>query len=519
MTSDEFAEKIKAKYPEYKGVDNPTLTQKMLEKYPVYKDQVDGAAPVAPKRDLLQKATDTVTSIFPGEKIGESLGTIVAAGGRAIQGDLPGAREVLDTQVPVTSLIGDYLKAGSLPVSFGAAAPASVARGAAQYGALGAVGAAGEGLADEKSPTDIGGDIVRATAIGGALGGTFGILGKAVSAAAKKAGAPVMEFSSGTPAGAIERAAQNPEAAKRGLKMSVEEIRDMAAKSHASLMDDLSTEFRSGLDVIKQANPAPPPGVEKIKPALNSYADKIAAQFKIGVKDGPKGTLLDFSKSSIVKGGEQSNIDEAIKTLRTWDDFTPDGMQTLAERIGALRNFESGAQTKSSAVLGKVYDKIAGDGGKGIIPKFYPELYDIRQTFHQNKKVLDEIESVLNTSKKDPVAIQSSITRLGSIYRKNRDQYLNIIDELGKRSGTDYLSLIAGTEFQKILPSYVRGLGGGGALAAGAAVLNPYLLLLSPLFSPRAVGAISQSGKSLADTSARAVRGASAQAIREASTE
>jgi hypothetical protein len=37
----EFAEKIKQKYPEYKDVDNYTLTTKMIEKYPEYKTQVD----------------------------------------------------------------------------------------------------------------------------------------------------------------------------------------------------------------------------------------------------------------------------------------------------------------------------------------------------------------------------------------------------------------------------------------------------------------------------------------------
>jgi hypothetical protein len=37
----EFASKIKAKYPEYKDVDDNELTSKMLSKFPVYKDQVD----------------------------------------------------------------------------------------------------------------------------------------------------------------------------------------------------------------------------------------------------------------------------------------------------------------------------------------------------------------------------------------------------------------------------------------------------------------------------------------------
>jgi len=36
----QFAEKIKQKYPEYKDIDNYTLATKMVEKYPEYQTQV-----------------------------------------------------------------------------------------------------------------------------------------------------------------------------------------------------------------------------------------------------------------------------------------------------------------------------------------------------------------------------------------------------------------------------------------------------------------------------------------------
>ena len=36
----EFAKKIKEKYPDYKDVDDMTLSKKMIEKYPEYKNQV-----------------------------------------------------------------------------------------------------------------------------------------------------------------------------------------------------------------------------------------------------------------------------------------------------------------------------------------------------------------------------------------------------------------------------------------------------------------------------------------------
>lgn len=45
MTPQEFAAKIKAKYPAYQGIDDVTLAQKVVEKYPVYKDQVNFSDP------------------------------------------------------------------------------------------------------------------------------------------------------------------------------------------------------------------------------------------------------------------------------------------------------------------------------------------------------------------------------------------------------------------------------------------------------------------------------------------
>jgi hypothetical protein len=45
MTPDQFASKIKTKYPQYANIDNATLTQKILAKYPQYQKSI--AAPIA----------------------------------------------------------------------------------------------------------------------------------------------------------------------------------------------------------------------------------------------------------------------------------------------------------------------------------------------------------------------------------------------------------------------------------------------------------------------------------------
>ena len=39
-TLEEFAQLIKSKYPEYQGVEDIELANKVLEKYPVYRDRI-----------------------------------------------------------------------------------------------------------------------------------------------------------------------------------------------------------------------------------------------------------------------------------------------------------------------------------------------------------------------------------------------------------------------------------------------------------------------------------------------
>ena len=254
----------------------------------------------------------------------------------------------------------------------------------------------------------------------------------------------------------------------------------------------------------------------EVRKNLIEYGRNFAREFRLGTKSSPEGVVIEFSKSPIVKAGERANVQEVFKTISTWDDFSAKGMQDLAERVGALRNFESGVKTESSAIISKIYNKIAGTGGvKGLIPKMYPELAKLRTNYAMNRKVLDEIGNVLSESKNNPVAIQSSITRLSNLFKTDRETYLNVIKQLGERSGVDWLSLLAGTEFQKILPNFIRGLGGGAAVSVGASLLNPYLVLLAPLFSPRAVGGIVRGAPAVGKAASVLTRAGVIQAIQK----
>jgi hypothetical protein len=62
LTTDQFAESVKAKYPEYKNVDNATLAQKMIAKYPEYANKVTPT----PSTSLPQQAVAAVSNYGKG---------------------------------------------------------------------------------------------------------------------------------------------------------------------------------------------------------------------------------------------------------------------------------------------------------------------------------------------------------------------------------------------------------------------------------------------------------------------
>lgn len=94
MTTDQFAEKIKTKYPEYQALNNQELTQRIIKKYPQYATQVDGYAP----KSFLNKTG----SFLGSEKLGQGVGQALALKGSSKSFD--------ESQQNAVSVQGDLLK-------------------------------------------------------------------------------------------------------------------------------------------------------------------------------------------------------------------------------------------------------------------------------------------------------------------------------------------------------------------------------------------------------------------------
>lgn len=465
---------------------------------------------------LQSNVSQGIQSFFPGKQVGESIGTL---GGYLTSSN----KENYDLNAPKPlKVVGDVVEGAALVGGLKAPLPSTVLGNAGQFAGLSGASALGEGLSKDNGVGQITTDVAKASAIGGITGGVFGLLGKGLSKIGEKVVPPITEFTTGVPSGAVKEAIASPEAAKIGrTKMSLTEIRNNAANTlsnpQSGLYKNLSDEFATGLgQVSKQYMPdiqategliENAGNITKQGTGLANKAKRLLNEFRISSKNG----IADFEKSAVVKGAEKTNIQEALDTINNWTDYTPKGLQGLSERVGALRNFDTPSGSKNSIILDQIYNKIAGD--KGIIESLYPELHTLRTNFATNKKMLDQIDTIINSTTKNPKQVQASINNLDNLFKQNKETYINLIRELSQRSGIDILGQIAGTDFQKALPNFIRGLGGGGALGVGAAVLNPYLLLLAPLFSPRAVGKALESAPQITKTAKTLIRSGISQSI------
>lgn len=136
-----------------------------------------------PNRDLLQKATDIATTIFPGKQVGESIGTLLGAGitgTKEALGIVPkGTLEQYDLSAPTpTQVLGDVAK-GALTIS-GAKLPVapSILGKVAQFSALGGVGGLAEGVASGDTKEQTIDKVKTGALVGGATGALFGVAEK-----------------------------------------------------------------------------------------------------------------------------------------------------------------------------------------------------------------------------------------------------------------------------------------------------------------------------------------------------
>lgn len=257
-----YAENVAKTYQEIKSGSSLAPTSHAEENI-VMEPQQD-----KPKKDLLQSATDIVTSIFPGKQVGEAIGTL--GGYIATPKE---QKKFYDTSAPSPLQVGADIAQGALTVGagmpgkavsmFGKTVPI-IPTAASALGRIGQSTVLGAGIAGTgtvaKGETDLG-EIGKTTAIGGAVGGALGTVGEVV----RKAGELLPErFLRSFVPGVNEKTAEY--AVNRGLGTP----KKMFADSSSSM-----TKLEAQLEKQLQAK-----GKEYMQPVGEEIFDSVAREFR-----------------------------------------------------------------------------------------------------------------------------------------------------------------------------------------------------------------------------------------------
>lgn len=294
--------------------------------------------PEAPKMPLIDRIANSkvakgIQSFFPGAKLGEAIGTSVAAIGQAAKGNFKGASDIAKTQVPVKQVAADtaniLLTAGgaALPVAKGATAVGTVLKTAGQAGLVGAGQAGSKTIA--QGGTDA--EALRNAAIGGGtsalISGTVSAFGEMLKSSGNKIVNTVIKPSQAD----IDNGFSMDTIKKHDLGGS---LTTMNKKTEAKL-NDLSVQLAEKLK-----------GSDSTINLNDAYDDTVKAL---------TGNKLKSFGSMGSMGGALEQLKEEIAATGNGALTIPDA-QIVKQSAGRMGAWQFGAQDPASTAREKVYN-------------------------------------------------------------------------------------------------------------------------------------------------------------------
>lgn len=240
-------------------------------------------------------------------------------------------------------------------------------------------------------------------------------------------------------------------------------------------------------------------GVKKLK-------TKRGDEYRSGMIDiSNDATTLDFGRiesafdsviqDNTLKGVPKSKskakaLEEISAELKEWKElgpeyWTPEGLDTLKQRIGDLTDWNNKDKASNQAYL-EMYDAVRSE-----INNQAPTYGKIMGDYSEATKQIKELERTL--SLKDAAASDTTFRKLTSALRNNVNtnfgQRAQLVDQLEKSSGQPLTTAISGQSASSLTPRGLQGLGMTGNIGSLAVQgLNPMQIPLLALQSPRIVG-------------------------------
>lgn len=442
MNPTEFANLIRTKYPgSYDNVSDLELTQKVIMKYPTYASKVK--MPEAPKKDLLQKTTNIVGKVFPGQKVGESIGTAIASGIQALKGNKEEALDIAAT-APKPLAVGADIVSGALNVGLmkGVGATGKFGERVLKMAGIGAGLSGSEAI---KEGGDVG-DVAKSAAAGGVLGAAMPVAGAGLRAIGRQIEA--------LPARLVNSALgrSKPQIMK---DIATDKVDDFA--KYVTQNKPIGTAnklFSDSVDSVESLS-------HKISSALENAARQTGSKVTIG-----RNNLLDtITKTPEAEGALLKRVD--VKSI----------IERLAPQTKQLLNKESLTLTEANK-LRQLVDRTLGDRAF------------LGAQLSSDKAVLKSFADVLReqVKTKAPQGTRALFAELANEIRF-RDAMLNKIASGGNNNLISLSGILGGAIGSAVGGGIPGALGGVAAIKAiesvpfkiGAAKLTTALTRLEPV--------------------------------------
>lgn len=442
------------------------------------------------------------------EQAGKWLQQDAASGKKNLQSEIDPYEQQYPTTVAGGRLAGEV--AATLPVggvlgkALGAVAPSATGLATA----LRTGGAVGPNLATRVAGGALTGAASSAlinpeeAGTGAMIGGSLPVAGKALSMAGPAA-KRILGATTGVGDEAISQAYQAGKTGGAQGKAFADALRGQ------SNMDDVLTAAKQNLQALgAQKQQAYRSGMANIK------ADQTVLSFD-GINDAVKNAANMASFKGQAKNPQAAEaVSKVANTVDEWmrlnpaEYHTPEGLDALKHRVGAVLESIPFEQKTARTAVGDIYNSI-----KSEISKQAPEYSRVMRDYSEASELIGEIERSLSLGKK--AAADTSMRKLQSLMRNNvntsygyRDQLARQLEQAG---GQQLMPALAGQAMSEWTPRGIQratsaATGGGLALTGNI----PAAAGMAALSSPRLVG----EGAYLAGQAANTINPALLEALR-----
>lgn len=258
-------------------------------------------------------------------------------------------------------------------------------------------------------------------------------------------------------------------------RSSMTDVLDLAKQNVSNMGAQKSAAYRAGMvDIKKDKAILSFDGIDK---ALGNGIDSVT--FKGQIKNASGADAMQKISQEVANW----------KSLNPSEFHTPEGLDALKQKIGAITEAIPFEEKTARMVASNVYNSI-----KTEISAQAPTYAKTMKDYSSATDQIKEIERALSLGKN--ASADTAMRKLQSLSRNNvNTNYGNRLDlarQLEFAGGNDLLPSIAGQAMNSWTPRGISGTLGIGATAgvAGAA-LNPAILGLLGLQSPKAMGLLS----------------------------